>query len=44
MVVFTKNGAKRRSRPKNKLHCSNRERRHAISKWWEKSKELREDS
>ncbi|SPJ82037.1 uncharacterized protein FTOL_09442 [Fusarium torulosum] len=44
LVVFTEDGTKRRDRPKNKLHCSNRETRHAISDWWETSKEIREAS
>ncbi|KAG5658581.1 hypothetical protein KAF25_010762 [Fusarium avenaceum] len=44
LVVFTEDSAKGRGKPKNKLHCSNRETRHAISDWWETSKELREDS
>ncbi|KAM0442770.1 hypothetical protein ACHAQK_003826 [Fusarium lateritium] len=44
MVVFTEDNAKGRKRPKHKLHCSNKETRHAISDWWETSKELRDDS
>jgi hypothetical protein len=41
LVVFTENGSKGKHRPKNKLHCSNKETRRAVSDWWETSKKLR---